>query len=75
MPQTEEAIQHANAAEVPIIVAINKMDLENADPEKVTNELAKNVIPEEWGGDTQFINVSAISGKALRVVRSYTFTV
>ena len=66
MPQTEEAIQHANAAEVPIIVAINKMDLENADPEKVTNELAaKNVIPEEWGGDTQFINVSAISGEGI----------
>ena len=66
MPQTEEAIQHANAAEVPIIVAINKMDLENADPEKVTNELAsKNVIPEDWGGDTQFINVSAISGEGI----------
>ena len=51
---------------MPIIVAINKMDLENADPEKVTNELAaKNVIPEEWGGDTQFINVSAISGEGI----------
>mgnify|MGYP001228822826 FL=1 len=66
MPQTEEAIQHANAAEVPIIVAINKIDLENADPEKVTNELAaKNVVPEDWGGDTQFINVSAISGEGI----------
>jgi len=66
MPQTEEAIQHANAAEVPIIVAINKIDLENADPEKVTNELAaKNVVPEGWGGDTQFINVSAISGEGI----------
>ena len=66
MPQTEEAIQHANAAEVPLIVAINKIDLENADPEKVTNELAaKNVVPEGWGGDTQFINVSAISGEGI----------
>ena len=66
MPQTEEAIQHANAAEVPIIVAINKMDLENADPERVTNELAaKNVIPEEWGGDIQFIKVSAVSGEGI----------
>jgi translation initiation factor IF-2 len=66
MPQTEEAIQHANAAEVPLIVAINKIDLENADPEKVTNELAaKNVVPEGWGGDTQFINVSAISGEGV----------
>lgn len=63
MPQTEEAIQHAKAAGVPIIVAINKCDLEAADPERVTNELsAKEVVPEEWGGDTQFIKVSAITG-------------
>lgn len=63
MPQTEEAIQHARAAEVPVIVAINKMDLEGADPDRVTNELAaKEVVPEEWGGDTQFIKVSAQTG-------------
>ena len=63
MPQTEEAIQHAKAAEVPIIVAINKCDLESADPDRVTNELsAKNVVPEEWGGDTQFVKVSAMTG-------------
>ncbi len=63
MPQTEEAIQHAKAANVPIVVAINKMDKEGADPERVKNELAaKNVIPDEWGGDTQFVKVSALSG-------------
>lgn len=66
MPQTVEAIQHAKAAEVPIVVAINKCDLENADPEKVTTELAaKDVVPEEWGGDTQFIRVSAHSGEGV----------
>ncbi|MCZ6656354.1 MAG: translation initiation factor IF-2 [Gammaproteobacteria bacterium] len=66
MPQTEEAIQHSKAANVPIIVAINKIDLESADPEKVTNELAaKDVVPEDWGGDTQFINVSAETGEGI----------
>ena len=66
MPQTEEAIQHARAAEVPLIVAVNKMDKEGADPEKVKNELAaKDVIPEDWGGDTQFVNVSAVSGEGM----------
>ena len=50
MPQTEEAIQHARAAEVPIVVAVNKIDKEAADPERVKNELAaKDVIPEDWG--------------------------
>lgn len=66
MPQTEEAVQHAKAAEVPIIVAINKMDKKGADPERVKSELAaKDVIPEDWGGDTQFINVSAHSGEGI----------
>ena len=66
MPQTLEAIQHSKAAEVPIIVAINKIDLEASDPEKVTNELSANeVIPEEWGGDTQFVKVSAVSGEGI----------
>ena len=66
MPQTEEAIQHAKAAEVPLIVAINKMDLEGADPERVTKELvAKDVAPESWGGDVQFVNVSAVTGEGL----------
>ncbi len=66
MPQTEEAIQHAKAAEVPIIVAINKMDLEGADPGRVTNELAsKDLVPEAWGGDVQFKQVSAITGEGI----------
>ena len=66
MPQTEEAIQHAKAAEVPIIVAINKMDLEGADPDRVTNELAsKDLVPEAWGGDVQFKQVSAMTGEGM----------
>ena len=63
MPQTEEAVQHAKGAGVPVVVAVNKMDKEGADPDRVKNELAaRDVIPEEWGGDTQFINVSALTG-------------
>ena len=66
MPQTEEAVQHARAAGVPLVVAINKMDKEGADPERVTTELsAKDVIPEDWGGDTQFIKVSAHTGDGI----------
>ena len=66
MPQTEEAVQHARAAGVPIVVAVNKMDKEGADPDRVRNELAaKDVIPEDWGGDVQFINVSAHSGEGI----------
>ena len=66
MPQTEEAVQHAKGAEVPIVVAVNKMDVEGADPERVKNELAaRDVIPEEWGGDTQFIEVSAMTGEGI----------
>ncbi|MCP3951118.1 MAG: translation initiation factor IF-2 [Desulfobacterales bacterium] len=60
MPQTIEAINHSKAAEVPIIVAINKMDKPGADPERVTRELAENGLsPEDWGGDTIFVQVSA----------------
>ena len=66
MPQTEEAIQHARAADVPILVAVNKIDKEAADPERVKTELAaKEVIPEDWGGDTQFIPVSAHTGQGI----------
>jgi translation initiation factor IF-2 len=60
MPQTTEAINHSRAAEVPIIVAINKIDKQNADPEKVKRELAEiGLTPEDWGGDTIYVNVSA----------------
>jgi translation initiation factor IF-2 len=60
MPQTIEAIDHARAADVPIMVAINKIDLPNANPDKVKGELAnQGLTPEDWGGDTIFVNVSA----------------
>lgn len=63
MPQTEEAIQHAKAAGVPIVVAVNKIDKPDADIERIKNDLAaREVIPEEWGGDTQFVPVSAKVG-------------
>lgn len=66
MPQTEEAIQHARAAGVPIVVAVNKIDKPSADPDRVKNELvAKGVIPEEWGGDAQFCHVSALTGDGI----------
>jgi translation initiation factor IF-2 len=66
MPQTEEAVQHARSAGVPIVVAVNKMDKEEADPDRVKNELAaKDVIPEDWGGDVQFVPVSAHSGEGI----------
>jgi len=66
MPQTVEGIQHARAAQVPMIIAVNKMDKEDADPERVRNELSQHeVISEEWGGDTQFIGVSALTGDGI----------
>ncbi len=66
MPQTKEAIHHAKAAEVPIIIAINKIDKEASDPERVKNELsALDVIPEEWGGDVMFMQVSAKTGQGV----------
>jgi translation initiation factor IF-2 len=66
MPQTIEAIQHSKAAGVPIVVAVNKIDRENSDPERVRNELSQHeVIPEEWGGEQLFINVSAHTGEGV----------
>ncbi|PIE39837.1 MAG: translation initiation factor IF-2 [Gammaproteobacteria bacterium] len=66
MPQTEEAVQHARSAGVPLVVAVNKIDKESADPDRVRNELsALEVIPEDWGGDVQFVNVSAHSGEGV----------
>lgn len=64
MPQTVEAIDHAKSANVPIIVAINKMDKPGANPQHVTEELMKyNLIPEDYGGDTIFVNISAKTGQ------------
>lgn len=63
MPQTKEAIQHSRAANVPLIVAVNKMDKEAADPDRVKTELSQmEVISEEWGGEHQFVHVSAKTG-------------
>ncbi|MDK9431429.1 translation initiation factor IF-2 [Gallibacterium anatis] len=63
MPQTIEAIQHAKAANVPLVVAVNKIDKPEADPDRVKTELSQyGVISEDWGGDTQFVNVSAKKG-------------
>ncbi len=66
MPQTIEAIQHARAAGVPMVVAVTKIDKPDSDPERVRNELAKHeVIPEDWGGQNMFVNVSARSGAGI----------
>ena len=66
MPQTVEAIQHARAAGVPMVVAVNKIDKPEADPDRVRTELSKHdVIPEEWGGQTIFVNVSARTGAGI----------
>ncbi len=66
MPQTIEAINHARAAEVPIVVAINKIDKPDANPDRIMQQLTEyNLVPEEWGGDTICVKVSAIQGKGL----------
>jgi translation initiation factor IF-2 len=66
MPQTKEAVAHAKAAKVPIIVAVNKIDKPSADPERVKRELVElGLQPEEWGGDTIFVPVSALSGEGI----------
>ncbi|MGH8248151.1 MAG: translation initiation factor IF-2, partial [Gammaproteobacteria bacterium] len=66
MPQTEEAVRHAKAGGVPILVAINKMDKPGADPDRIKQELAKlEVIPDDWGGDTLFARVSAKTGQGV----------
>ncbi len=66
MPQTKEAVQHAKAANVPLIVAVNKIDKPEADPDRVKNELGvEDVIPEDWGGETPFVHVSAKTGEGI----------
>ncbi len=66
MPQTEEAIDHALAANVPIVVAVNKIDKPDANPEKIRTEMAEhNITPEEWGGNVPFVNISAKSGEGI----------
>ena len=66
MPQTEESIKHTRAAGVPLIVAINKVDKDTADPDRVKSELAKfEVVPEDWGGEDVFVNISAKTGEGI----------
>lgn len=66
MPQTKEAVEHALSAKVPIIVAVNKIDKPDANPEKIKTEMAElNITPEEWGGDYPFINISAHTGEGV----------
>ncbi|KGR92036.1 translation initiation factor IF-2 [Ureibacillus massiliensis 4400831 = CIP 108448 = CCUG 49529] len=66
MPQTVEAINHAKAAEVPIIVAVNKMDKPSANPDRVMQELTEHgLVPEDWGGDTIFVPISALKGEGI----------
>ena len=66
MPQTKEAVDHALAAKVPIIVAVNKIDKPDANPEKIMTEMAEiNITPEAWGGNVPFVNISAVTGEGI----------
>jgi len=66
MPQTKEAVEHALSAKVPIVVAVNKMDKENANPDRIMTEMAElNITPEAWGGNVPFINISAKTGMGI----------
>ena len=71
MPQTREAIDHAKAAKVPIIVAVNKIDLPDANPDRVKQQLSDlDLMPEEWGGSTLFADISRSEGRRYRAVCS-----
>ena len=73
MPQTKEAVNHAKAAKVPIIVAVNKIDKDGANPDKIRREMAEvNLVPEEWGGDTIFCDVSAKTREGLDALLEMT---
>ena len=66
MPQTVEAVTHAKAANVPIVVAVNKIDREDADPDRIRHALANHeIVPEDWGGENMFVNVSALTGQGV----------
>ena len=76
MPQTEEAISHARAAEVPIVVALNKIDLPGANPQRVYEQLAANeLLPSEWGGETEVVKTSAITGQGIDALIETLLTV
>ena len=70
MPQTVEAINHAQAADVPIVVAVNKIDKEGADPAKIRGQLTEyGLVPEEFGGDTMFVDISAKQGTNIEALQ------
>ena len=70
MPQTEEAINHAKAAGVPVVVALNKIDLPGVDENRILGQLAeKGLSPHEWGGDTEVVRTSATTGQGIRPCR------
>ncbi len=76
MPQTEEAISHAKAAGVPIVVAMNKMDLPGANPDRVLQGIATNeLIPSEWGGDTEIVRCSALTGEGIDELLNMLLTI
>ncbi len=76
MPQTREAIDHAKAADVPMIIAVNKMDKPGANPDRVMNELSElGIMPEEWGGDTIFVQTSAKAGTGIKKLLETILTV
>ena len=76
MPQTIEAINHAKAADVPIIVAVNKIDKPGANPDKVLQQLTEHgLVPEEWGGDTITVKVSALQGLGIDELLEYILLV
>ena len=76
MPQTKEAVDHALSANVPIIVAVNKIDKPNANPDKIYEEMAAiNITPESWGGDVPFINISAKSGEGIDLLLETILTI
>ena len=69
MPQTKEAIDHAKAAEVPIVVAINKIDKDGADPERIKGEMSEyGLLPEDWGGDTVYCEIKQLQWHVLYLV-------
>lgn len=69
MPQTKEAVEHAISAGVPIVVAVNKMDKPSANPDKIMQEMAElNLTPEAWGGNTPFVNISAVTGAGINTL-------
>lgn len=69
MPQTKEAVEHAVSAGVPIVVAVNKMDKPDANPDKIMQEMAElNLTPEAWGGNTPFVNISAVTGAGINTL-------